>query len=207
MTKYQAQIDKAEAMIGEKGVPIVIRRKSADASLSSFDEADFGTVSATGSTFTFSSGNPGDSISVGDKISFREIGDFINRGPFIVTGISGVDVAVDGDLANATEESYFLDVEGNDYEDAVGVAVPLPPQSVTHQSFAQAFRDGTLQISRAQDVLLAAKGLLFDPAPGNRIQFGTEVWQADGEEWLIHGIGALQPDNTPIIWQGIVTRG
>ena len=206
-SKYQARIDKAEASIRAKGVPIVIRRRAGSASLNTFDEGDFGAVTSSGSTFTFSSGAPADSISTGAELSFREIGAFGNRGPFIVTGVAGLEVTVDGTLTDATEDSYYLDVESTPYEDASGVGIPLPPQSVTKQSFMQAFRDGTLQISRAQDVLLAAKGLLFDPAPGNRIQFGTEVWQADGDVWLIHGIGALQPDTHPIIWEGIVTRG
>jgi len=207
MTKYQAQIDKAEAMIGAKGQPIVLRRKRPESTLSAFNHETFGTLSASGNTFTFTAGDLTTEVAVGDLIRFQEVSSFKNRGPFVATAVDATTISVSEDLETTTDLQWRMEVESSAYEDTTGFGVPLPPQSATQQAFSQDFRDGTLQISRAQDLILAAKGLEFNPSPGDMIQFGPATWLENGDVWLIHGIGALQPDNTPIIWQGIVTRG
>jgi len=206
MTKYQAQIDFALNKISEKGIDVVIRR-TAVAEIVTYDEGDYGTLSAAGKIFSFSSGDISAVLSAGDTISFREISEFDNRGPFEVVSVTGNDVEVNADLADMSDSVWFMDVQSGSPTYATGKCVPLPPQSVTRQSFEQDFRDGTLQIGRAWDLLLAAKGLEFDPLPGDKLQLGNTVWDSTDEVWLIHGIGSIAPDLEPILWQGIITKG
>lgn len=206
MTKYQAQIDKAQKLIAKFGVDCVIQR-AADGSISTYDESDFGTMTASGDTFTFGSGDVSNDVSKGDTVSFREIDDFGNRGPFEVEEVTSSTIKVDGSLIDAEESTWFMDVESASVSYATDVGVPLPPQSVTGQQFQQDFRDGTLQINRAQDLILSAKDLNFDPKPGDKVQFGRTSWDNSADVWTIHGIGPVAPDLTAIIWQGIVTRG
>lgn len=206
MTKYTAQIDKAQALIAKFGLSCVLER-AADGTVSTYDQSDFGTLTPSGNTFTFSTGDVSAAISVGDTVTFREVSAFGNRGPFAVTAVSSGSITVDGSLTDSEDTEWFMDVESSEAAYASDVGVPLPPQSVTGQQFAQDFRDGTLQISRAQDLILSAKDLEFSPKPGDKIQFGQATWSSSADVWTIHGIGALAPDGTPIIWQGIVTRG
>lgn len=206
MTKYQDEIDAAQEMITDFGVSCVIER-AADGTVSTYDQTDFGTLSASGDTFTFGNGDVSAAVSEGDSITFREVSAFGNRGPFTVTEVTATAITVDGSLATSEDAEWFMDVDSASASYAIDVGVPLPPQSVTGQQFAQDFRDGTLQISRAQDLILSAKDLAFNPKPGDKIQFGQSTWSDSADTWTIHDIGAIQPDNMPIVWQGIVTRG
>ena len=205
MTVYQAQIDKAEELIKAKGQPIIIKRPGNDVQ-QTYTEQDFGSVSASGSIFSFSS-DVSSYISIGDTIEFREIDSFTNRGAFEVTDVSTTDVTVDGSLETATEDTYYLDLSTTDDKTTIGYGVPLPPKSVTRQNFDQAFQNGTLQISKAKDVIIAAKNLSMNPRPGDRMQFGTTTWNNSLPIWDIFGIGTIDPDGTPIVWQGIIQRG
>ncbi len=206
MTKYLAQINKAQELIAKKGVDCVVQR-AANGSISTYDETDFGTLTASGDTFTFDSGDVSTAVSKGDTVSFREIDDFGNRGPFEVLKVTSSTVKIDGSLTSAEETAWYMDVESASASYAYDAGVPLPPQSVTGQQFQQDFWDGTLQINRAQDLILSAKALDFAPKPGDKIQFGQTTWNSTADVWIIHGIGPLAPDLSPILWQGIVTRG
>jgi len=205
VTKYQAEIDLAQEMVTDFGVPCVIQR-AASGTTSTYDQTDFGTLSAAGDTFTFASGDVSAAVSVGDSVTFREVSAFGNRGPFPVTAVTATTITIDGSLTASTDTEWFMDVESASAAYASDVGVPLPPQSVTGQQFLQDFRDGTLQISRAQDLILSAKSLEFSPKPGDKIQFGETTWNGSADVWLIHGVGAIQPDLTPIIWRGVVTK-
>ena len=206
MTKYQADIDDAQEMIAESGVDFVIRRK-ADASYEvTYSESDYGSLSISGNTFTFASGDLTAVVSVGDVVTLREVDDFANRGPFTVTEVAETAITVDGSLTTATESAWFMDVQSVADTYATNAGVPLPPQSVTRQAFDYAFQNGTLQISRAKDFILAAKDLAFDPQPGDALQMGATSWDSDGQAWTVFGLTPIAPDNTPIIWQGIMMK-
>ncbi len=206
MTKYQTEIDKVQTLIAKFGVDCVVQRAS-DGTISTYDETDFGSLTASGDTFTFGSGDVSTAVSVGDVVNFREVGEFANRGPFDVLGVTSSTVKIDGALTSSSDSSWYMDVDSADASYASDVGVPLPPQSVTGQQFQQDFRDGTLQISRAQDLILSAKDLSFDPKPGDKIQFNQTSWSDSADTWIIYGIGPVAPDLTAIVWQGIVTRG
>lgn len=195
---YQKQIDTAHRLIKAKGQSCTITRTT-DKEVSTYSEQNFGSLSASGSIFTFTE-NIGDAVKTGDAIEFREVSTFGNRGPFEVTSVGDNTVTVDDDLTTATDETWYMDVESGGKQETAGHVVTLPPQSVTGQQFQQDFRDGTLQISRALDIMMPAKGLGFEPRPGDKLTAGGDVW-------TIHGIGALPPDGTDIFYQGIVTRG
>lgn len=209
MTAFQDEIDLAYELIEENGREVVLRRDPESPETTSYDEADFGTLTASGDELIFSD-PPADLsavFSVGDRIEFREVSAFANRGPFEVTAITSEGVKVDASLSSAIDTAWFMDVTTTAFSFASGVALSLPPQSFTKQSFEQAFRDGTLQVSRALDLLLAAYGLDFDPLPGDKLQFDRAEWSDSANVWVIHGIGPLAPDGTAIIWQGVITKG
>jgi len=208
MTIYGDQIESARRMIEAKGKSVVIRQ-AVDGESARYSQDDFGVAVFDGYEVEFSAGDVGDAFKVGDVIAFREVEQFLNRGPFVVQGVDAVGkvVVLDQDVVGATEGHYFVDLERDGFRYTTGVAVFLPPQSVTKQQFEQGFKEGTLQISRAQDLLLAAQGLDFDPLPGDGLLFDFKEWSADGDVWNIHGIGAFAPDGTPIFWSGIVTKG
>lgn len=207
MTIYQDDIDAAQELIAEMGQFIVIQREPEDPEVVTYDETDYGPISASNNEIVFALGDVSDIIEVGDTVSFREISAFKNRGPLTVSEVGTSHIKVDEDLDTSEEDTWFMDVSKSAASTTAGVGVPLPPQSVTKQQFEQAFRDGTLQISRAKDLILAAKELEFDPKPGDKIQLGHREWQANEPAWLIHGIGPVDPDGTAIIWQGIMMRG
>lgn len=206
MTQYQADIDDAQELIAESGFDIVIQRKT-DANTTTYSESDFGTATFSGETVNFGSGDLTTAVSEGDSISFRDVANFGNRGPFEVVGVTATSVTIDGSLTDAIEDQYYMDIESDGASYANDVGVPLPPKSATGQSFEQDFRDGTLQISKAKDIIISAKALEFNPRPGDKIQLGNSTWDSSKESWQIHGIGAIAPDNAPIVWQGIITKG
>lgn len=206
MTKYQSDIDDAQEMIADAGIDFVIRRVPDTSTENTYSESDYGSLSIADSTLTFASGDLTSVVSVGDQVSLREITDFENRGPFAVTGVTTKTVTVDGSLTTATETTWYMDVQSTSATYTTDAGVPLPPQSVTRQSFDYAFRDGTLQISRAKDFILSAKDLTFDPQPGDSVQFDATSWDDSADVWTVFGLTPIAPDNTPIIWQGILMR-
>lgn len=204
-TVYQDEIDCTLELLQDLGQSIVVRRSGGTSN--TYDETDFGSLSASGSTFTFGSGDLTTVVAVGDTVEFSLLSNFNNRGPWVVTDVTATTVEIDGSLETSSDSEWEMEVTSNATTDAAGNGVSLPPKSATGQQFDQDFRDGTLHISEAQDVIIAAKNLSLTPQPGDKVQFGSTSWSDGAETWDIYGIGAVQPDGTSIVHMGVVYRG
>ena len=189
MTAFTQQIDTAATQIKANGMPVTVRRQ-AGASQSDYTEADFGTATFDG-TVVFAQDVSG-AISVGDRISFAEIGSFANRSERQVTAVSGNTVSVDSGYSVATEDTYRLIVKADQSIESATFAVV----DTGGRSWAQQFRDGTLLRSQAKVMFIAAKGLPIRIRPGDTI-----------DDWLVSDVNTTEPDGTPILYEVLVKRG
>jgi len=207
-TAFQAEIDTAHTLISGNGQACVIRQNNDGATETTHDHQTFGDISASGGDFTVTSGDLTTVVSVDDEVSFSLISSFANRGPFTVTAVTAATMTVDGSLDTMGPDSEWeMTVTGSAHTDATSVALLLPVSGGARQQFDQAFRDGTLQVSNAKSLLLAAKGLSITPRPGDLIQMGRTTYSDGADTWTIYGINELSPDGAAIIYEGVVTRG
>lgn len=77
-------------------------------------------------------------------------------------------------------------------------AVVLPPKSEKSEKYKEA--DGSLNLSKVNDILISAQGLTWRPQSLEEIQY-------QGEWWTLHDLSPLAPDGaTDIIYKGFIRR-
>lgn len=78
-----------------------------------------------------------------------------------------------------------------------GIAVILQASQGTVQAFDVRFENGTLIESRLRALIIAAHGMTYEPAPGDKVTF------PDGKIGVMLGCTPLNPDGAnPIVFQG-----
>ena len=207
MNVFEQNVSDAFEILEKFGMDVVIRKDCKDGPKVSVDQADFGFLMSDGNVFSFELSGINEVVFSGNKIRFKEINTFSNRGPFKVVNVTSEAIEVDAELDTATEDHWLLEIVEKDVETATGVGIPLPPGSGTGQAYDHDYRDGTLQIGNAQDLILAAKGLGIRPRKGYMVQINTEQWKEKNETWIIHGMNAIPHEVEPVIYVGAITRG
>jgi hypothetical protein len=207
MNVFEQSVSDAFEVLEKFGMDVVIRKDCKDEPKTSVDQADFGFLMSEGNVFSFELGGINEAVSPGDTIRFKDINTYKNRGPFEVVNVTQDAIEVDAELDIATEDHWLLEIVEKDVEMASGIGLPLPPRSGTGQAYDQDYRDGTLQIGNAQDLVLAAKGLKIRPRKGHKVQLNTRDWKEDIETWIIHGMSAYPHDFEPVVYMGAITKG
>lgn len=77
--------------------------------------------------------------------------------------------------------------------------VILPASNGTVQAFDIKFDNGTLIESNLRALVIAAKGLAWMPAPGDKASF-------DGADWIFIGCTPINPAGTPLVFKAAVKR-
>ena len=207
MSLFRAETESAYQMLRQYGKPVVIRQEAPHDVQHLASQGDYGKLTAVGRNFEFEFSGIDAVVSVDDTIRLKNISEFANRGPFQVLEVSGSSLKVDKELVEVTENSWLMEVSHTAVEMASGVGIALPPKSSTGQQYDQDYRDGTLQISYAQDIIISAKGLGLRPRKGNAVQLDRDTWSQEAETWLIHGLTAVPNDFDPVIYLGVIKRG
>lgn len=82
-------------------------------------------------------------------------------------------------------------------EDAT--VVILPTSNGTVQAFDIRFDNGTLIEQNLRALTIAAQGLAWVPAPGDKATF-------DGSDWIFIGCTPINPAGTPLVYKAAVKR-
>ncbi|SEB99913.1 hypothetical protein SAMN05216205_1197 [Pseudomonas mohnii] len=84
-------------------------------------------------------------------------------------------------------------------EEQVITTIVRPASQGTVQAFDQKFQEGTLIESNIRALKIAAKGMLWPPAPGH-------VVILDGEEWKVIGVTPVSPAGIDLLYSASVMR-